>query len=104
MPNSVRYSAPSYTGNGSSRTGTTSVTMDFILPGGSREAKTEVFTEVNRVTERTTIYEFDGYAVTVLITVNVSGSNNQMNIIGATARITNQATMNETARLCKAFG
>jgi len=48
--------------------------------------KEEVFTGVNRNTDRTVTYEIDGYMVTVIIAVSVIG-NNSMNITSVTAII-----------------
>jgi len=93
LPDDVRYSTPSYTGNGGNRTGSTTVTMAFTRSDGSKENKTELFTGINGITDRTVTYEIDGYQVTVIITVTATGSNNSMTITGVTAKITSSVHM-----------
>ena len=62
------------------------MTIGFTLTDGSKVMKEEVFTGVNRNTDRTVTYEIDGYMVTVIIAVSVIG-NNSMNITSVTAII-----------------
>ena len=85
--NDVKYSFPTFTGNGGNRVGSTTVTMECILPDGGRATMTELFTGINQTTDRTVTYELGGYKVTVVITVTATGSNNSMNITGATAKV-----------------
>ncbi|MCL2162866.1 MAG: hypothetical protein FWH55_00435, partial [Oscillospiraceae bacterium] len=82
------YSAPTYTGNGSSRVGSTSVSLVFTLSDGSIDERTEGFSGVNSTTVRNPIYDLGCYKVTVAITVTTTGTNNNMNITGVTANIT----------------
>ena len=81
----VSYSTPVYTGSGSNRTGSTNVTLIFKLSDESVVEKVEAFTGINTTTTRNVSYNIGCNHVTAVITVTASGSNNNMNITGATA-------------------
>ncbi|MCL2164348.1 MAG: hypothetical protein FWH55_08160, partial [Oscillospiraceae bacterium] len=86
----VSYSTPSYSGSESDRTGSTTVTLTFVLSNDSIVIKTEEFTGINSTATRTLTYDIGCYKVTVDTTVTVTGSNNSMTIVDASADITNE--------------
>jgi len=85
----VSYSDPVYTGHGSNRVGSTTVTLTFILSDGTSVIKTETFNDINTTTSKDFSYAISVYYVTVNVTVTAEGENNNMNITGVSARITN---------------
>ena len=84
---SVGFSAPTYTGNGSNRVGSTTVTLTFALSDGSTITETETFSDINETTSEDFNYSIGGNVVTVTITVITEGEDNSMNIIHVTAEI-----------------
>jgi len=84
----VSFSDPVYTGHGSNRVGSTTVTLTFILSDGTSVIKTETFSDINTTTSKDFSYSINIFYVTVNVTVTVEGENNNMYITGATAKIT----------------
>ena len=84
---SAIYSNTTYTGNGSNRVGSTTVTLTFILSDGSTTDKTETFSGIKETTTGCFDYIICYWNVTVMITVTTTGSNNNMRITGATGEI-----------------
>jgi len=80
---SAIYSNTTYTGNGSNRVGSTTVTLTFILSDGSTTDKTETFSGIKETTTGCFNYVICYWNVTVMVTVTVTGVNNNMQITGA---------------------
>ena len=91
----VTNTAPTYSGNGSNRTGSTTVSLEFKLSDGSVVTLQESFTGAyvdnkggSANLTKTVTDELGCYKVTVEINLTYTGSQNSFAITGATAKIT----------------
>jgi len=83
----VNYTQPSYSGTGANRVGSTLVTIRLEFSDGSNMDDWVQFDNINVTTHKYLEYNVGIYVVTIRVTVTTEGTNNNMNITGATADI-----------------
>ncbi|MCL1810036.1 MAG: S-layer homology domain-containing protein [Clostridiales bacterium] len=87
----VSYSNPVYSGGGSSREGSTTVTLTFTLSNNDTIEKTETISKINITTTKNYTYDIECNKVAVTITVTATGKNGSLSITGVSASMTGNA-------------